>query len=905
MADRDEWITLTQVVKSGKYTKIAFTHKGFNYYIKENFLQIKYEQYGKCRTTYLKRRELDELIEFIDSLESNYYRDKEVAKLLGFSGVNAIAGSDSKRRVIDGIKSLCNSEGIEFKYYDKPFKGAKLYINKNQIDQFLNTHICQLDVYKKYNLDYVELCYLERSSNITRKVVSKTIWYYLSDIAEKYFIKPKAEEFYTIVQVCKMFRASRNKIENFLSNEENLEIIKVKGKKYFLKSEIDNLFKRESEIKSKYCSVEETKNILNLKHIPFDKLKSFPSSTLMNTILNNGTKNTVFLREEVEKYKAEKEVRDLINQAMENDSLTAFHLILDIKKISFSVNSQYTKKMWFQHCKEKLLLTRSNVQATKALIKNLVDCTEYLSLLTQQKELYSFHSNEINLFIFNDSVAKSKQTYLYSFIIEYHSNVMRLALNRNSTSKTFDIKKVTNPYLNEVKEKPKELYSYDEYLKIYEYSKDMKHKQRSILDAENIIKGNQDKQYYSSAWLYVLIHLCNGWRHIDVISLTSVDLSEINIYSLETLKQRDLTLEEAECIVNQLRRKKLTVNKTGSSNQFYCADELVLPIATASVICTLILNKTTGLFNDSMINFGTKNSKFSSKCHNIFFKEFIDKNDGFSFKSLQMNRTVLVLIYMVLVKKGRGSAALEMAQRLRAHEDYETTNIYMHFPQEELDELCESLFSRKHFGFITDLLAEVIIGENFDRNDRTQEIIRINQKFGDIQKIEATVGFVNKILSERQTVADIIFNLGIDGATDLMFDLNANALPSRQENVQCLLASDGCIRPELENCLDCQYSVPNFLAISTLSENIKSTIIDFIEEYDPTSFEAEKTKLMNHLFIDMDNFERAIQRFGKSEVFKFFDGGEEKYNELLNLLDNIVLEKDYEKYLTYNPVYLN
>ena len=83
---------------------------------------------------------------------------------------------------------------------------------------------------------------------------------------------------------------------------------------------------------------------------------------------------------------------------------------------------------------------------------------------------------------------------------------------------------------------------------------------------------------------------------------------------------------------------------------------------------------------------------FSVKAHNTFFENFEIKD--FQFQSRKMNRTILVLIYMVLVKR-KGSAALKIAQRLRAHENFETTNIYLVIPQHELDELSESLFDRK------------------------------------------------------------------------------------------------------------------------------------------------------------------------------------------------------------------
>ena len=193
--------------------------------------------------------------------------------------------------------------------------------------------------------------------------------------------------------------------------------------------------------------------------------------------------------------------------------------------------------------------------------------------------------------------------------------------------------------------------------------------------------------------------------------------------------------------------------------------------------------------------------------------------------------------------------------------------------------------------------------ENYEEG--TQNIIKISEKFGDIYKIESRAGFVNKVMAERQLVADKIFKMGIDEASDLLFDLNTNSLPSCEEHIQCLVSEEGCQKPELDSCKSCPYAIPNFYALTAMAESIKTTIKEFVDEYNPTCFEGEKTKLLNFLYIEMDNFERAIQKFGKDEVFRFFAGGEDEYNSLLDLLDNMDAEEDFEKYLTYTPLFLS
>ena len=72
------------------------------------------------------------------------------------------------------------------------------------------------------------------------------------------------------------------------------------------------------------------------------------------------------------------------------------------------------------------------------------------------------------------------------------------------------------------------------------------------------------------------------------MEIPAVDFESVGINSLETLKSRDLTKEEANAVINQIKRKDLTVNKTGATNRFNCPDDLVVSFATAIIICSII-----------------------------------------------------------------------------------------------------------------------------------------------------------------------------------------------------------------------------------------------------------------------------------------------------------------------------
>ena len=87
----------------------------------------------------------------------------------------------------------------------------------------------------------------------------------------------------------------------------------------------------------------------------------------------------------------------------------------DFKRNFFSKNSRYTEQEWYSYCKEKFVLSERNERGIRNLLRDYVDCTEYLSNLTIEKELYSLTSNEINLKLFNPSIGVKKQGFYTLF----------------------------------------------------------------------------------------------------------------------------------------------------------------------------------------------------------------------------------------------------------------------------------------------------------------------------------------------------------------------------------------------------------------------------------------------------------------------------------------------------------
>src|SRR5699024_4277590 len=196
----------------------------------------------------------------------------------------------------------------------------------------------------------------------------------------------------------------------------------------------------------------------------------------------------------------------------------------------------------------------------------------------------------------------------------------------------------------------------------------------------------------------------NAWRHRDICNLKMIDISFLNIKSLEEFSNRNLANDEVDKIVNLLLTKEYTVSKTKAINNLFISDDIKVAVANAYVICHLI-NQHCYPTLDNIINFNNQNNNFLETHNNRFFKGF---TNDFKFKNRKMNRTLLTLMYTLLKKEKHGGAALNIAQRLRSHKSEESTNMYIKIPDEDINELSINLFNRGIFGYIPKILSEIV-----------------------------------------------------------------------------------------------------------------------------------------------------------------------------------------------------
>jgi len=662
---------------------------------------------------------------------------------------------------------------------------------------------------------------------------------------------------------------------------------------YYLKKDIDALRLKQLEYREFYYTSNEVKEKINVRHsvlrkndIPFLKADGLIKAAFSNlsifgiypkTVIDSFIEKGVFKKRKLVKIQLNKEMKAELKQIdYKGNLIQAFEMHLKAIDAPCEPNSQ-TTKAWFAHCNKKLTKTNfnKNLETRKCNVRYYVNSTFTLFKFLQNRELSSIGANEINFSLLQvTNLSNKERGILYAFF------VMRYHQVKGKEQVVFKPGQLHNPYHEEPKtRRPKDIYQFGEYINLLNYATDLSiHKGKAINDSLSKIK-NKKTNDYASAWLYVLTSLNNAWRHTDIIyNLTQLDLRMLKIRSIEELLNKDLTLDEAKTVIAQIMAEDKSHTKTDATAQFNCSDEVAIPLATAAIICTLISQKLH--LGNEIVCFNNENNGFSDWASKAFFAEF---KDEFHFGIQKMNRSLLTYTYLILIEKGYGGAALEVAKRLRGHYGFETTNIYLKIPQDKLDQLVLQLFARRNFGYIQHAFLNLLYGAEPDREKRTNDILNLNTKFN-IHQVQATTGFIMKVNAERQTVMEKILTMGLDKARELYFKLGANLLPSKEKDVQCLISETVCEQPKLEKCRGCCYAIPNFYVTIAIVQSFTDFCKQFRDAY-RTKSETQKNKLNNLLYKEVVLLQEACDTFGYEIVMSFFQGGEKEYDRMLELLD--------------------
>ncbi|WP_260632363.1 hypothetical protein [Bacillus bingmayongensis] len=310
--------------------------------------------------------------------------------------------------------------------------------------------------------------------------------------------------------------------KQFDENLENFCILKLEhgNINYYLLEDCSNLLKNLNE---------EQKNLLSLNYTYAEAIAKVPI-----TVLNKNKAKFqvpphlrfgrlkklkyVYPKKVIDNYLKSLKVSNLIGQyknELEYNTLPDKIFLKTVKELDlyFPNLVKNTEIAWHNFVSKKLLSSNGNIKTIKKLFVRFIKITELLQSTLISKEIMDMTSNEINFVFLNNKIPGAYKESLYSFF-----NHLFLKFSNCK----YVVSKLNNPHV-EKKERlanpkhNKQIYSTNEFLTLLDYVKDIKfHKDNAISEYKTKPMGGT-KGNYESIWLYVMLHLNNGWRSTDLI----------------------------------------------------------------------------------------------------------------------------------------------------------------------------------------------------------------------------------------------------------------------------------------------------------------------------------------------------------------------------------------------------
>ncbi|WP_394191430.1 hypothetical protein [Paenisporosarcina quisquiliarum] len=854
-----------------------------------NLIKIKKFQYSRLG---YEIKALNKRIEQKEILQtSSSYSTREVLLLFNFRDIEKLLKENNIEPIIKKqvgrkfyrwskkeIDNLLIERTKQYNYFDKNF------LTNNEVKELLNITLINSILIKKANLVTEKLPSLIKYNRFqsTHIVYTKnSIMEYIEfkKEKEKNILKSKLEKkkkinlknemllnnFITLTNISDLLGLSLQITKEVLKeNDLEPKYINNSGKHY-LKSAI-HLLKENQDLlyktfEKEYMTMNE---IRSEKKIGLKPYRNLTSISVPKIIMKGKYKSKIYVypKVEIEELYVIRKKEQHLKEILKDVSIPfpVFEKLISEKGINFSPNATLTKKYWTSFVRQKLNKTQGSKANVKVLINRLVTITGIIANSTIEKEIFSYSTNELNLLFFNTELYLDYQVVIFSFF-----NV----INDETHFNIFDFAKLKNP--NIVRRSKvtnnKQVYSPKQFIELLDYASKVElHKQNAIIDINNALKNIKKYKKYDSAWLYVLLHLNNGWRSSDfTYKIPRLELPP-NISINTDFSKNPLSSKEAKLIIVQLSSKLQSFkhSKNRKSNYFFCSEELEYPLANALMICEL----RTRLINPNnihLIDFMNEDNEMLTGTQNLFFSNY---SKDFKFGSLKMNRTFMGLMTDVIKKKTNRNP-LEITKFIRNHTDIETTNVYIDIPQEHLDYISSQLFDKGYFGYTYDLFLKVLLES--DQNDPISSINKSNiikNVFGDIYNIENLSKYINHLEKEDEALLNYLKTLTKKELLEKMLLINLGQLPAKEENYQCIFGK--CIFLE-RDCSRCPFSIPHFYALTKIGENIVKRLNDYKEIHNNSMYLGEKVRISNLLISDLLILSYAKEKFGEDVLSAFIN----------------------------------
>lgn len=631
----------------------------------------------------------------------------------------------------------------------------------------------------------------------------------------------------------------------------------------------------EDKYKKAYCKNADIKKLLNLtdlqtnnwiqNNIPLDLRIEIPN------LIKRDKGTYLYPREIVEKELQKRTNKVNVNSLVDDFETFPYEAYLRIKgkeDISFSEKAELTEFYWEYAVKTRLRQTTLKGYDLLALIRRYIKITNLLVSATQQKELFKFSSNELNMMIFNKITPKKWQQELMRFYKTMGKALREQGISFNEIGINYPKRKVK-------KEQEETIYSFDEYLNLINYCEDIKiHKEKAINNAIEVVNKNKYGSY-AEMWVYVILQLNNYWRHVDVVDIPRFVDRKFNHVTFEWLRNNSLSKDDVEYIVNYYKLKIYQHRKNQKERYFILSDDLAEAFAYSILVCECIMKERNSIA-DNLVNFGNAYNRPTDSLHNFFFSQYKAISQDFVFKNRIANRT-LATHTLSVIRTITKRNPIELAKFFRNHSDVDTTNIYVKIPQEHVDKISRQLFDLGNFGFIYSNLAILLFGSDKEGHDIHKEnALVIKESFGSAEKVEFISNALLVISEEENYVKDTLSGLSKELLQERYQIINLGLSPSKKEDTQCLVGIENCPMGA-RDCDNCPLSIPNRFTLCRLKHTVWEKINAFEEVFHSTEYEAEKTKAANHLFFQYNLLRQAVNKFGRNSVNQFVDL--DKFNE--------------------------
>lgn len=401
-----------------------------------------------------------------------------------------------------------------------------------------------------------------------------------------------------------------------------------------------------------------------------------------------------------------------------------------------------------------------------------------------------------------------------------------------------------------------------------------------LSNVETHIVNAINKRRYAETWLFCLLHLSLAWRNIDIKKMPNVSLELAGIEDFNWLNNNKMTLEKAQVIINDLRRRSIGIQANKNGRKTHLIIGLTVPTAIALVICEIHRRKSN---NDTEV-------LLTFKYRTCDFKRVLgDELPPFS--SLKCNRSLLTYEFETAVnKEGKAHIAYQLCAYARSHTEYldkinDITSVYLVTTNTDAsaDNMALHLFERGFFGWqIGIMLGLVYDNQEWNITEKTNMIKSMNEIYSPM----AVEGMSEYIYTRNKQAKELLKELLALPRSEIMQKLEDFAnykSPAMIDYSQCIKGLKNCRYNTPKMCLGCQYHIPTNYILEIVKVNLDE-IMDSLDKC-PINDTVKRTKLtylLDKLMYVLTDFRLAYKKYDNNYIKSFIDLEKlmERYNSL-------------------------